>query len=90
MTLHHRDRRGAAQHRPVTEIAPQQGCLCVNRSPIRYGFRASAKATWCTDALLNVYDSYFKCLSGLQYHLILKQTNLRRRPQPYPLVAWFA
>lgn len=32
----------------------------------------------------------FKCLTELHYHLILKQTNLRRRPHPSPLMAWFA
>ena len=35
---------GAAQLRTVTEIAPKSPFLCVNRSPIRYGFRAGAKA----------------------------------------------
>ena len=34
---------GAAQLRSVTEIAPKSPLLCVNRSPIRYGFRAGAK-----------------------------------------------
>ena len=35
---------GAAQIRSVTEIAPTQPFLCMNRSPIRYGFRGGAKA----------------------------------------------
>ena len=35
---------GGAQFRSVTEIAPKSPFLCVNRSPIRYGFRAGAKA----------------------------------------------
>ena len=34
----------AAQLRSVTEIAPKSPFLRVNRSPIRYGFCASAKA----------------------------------------------
>ena len=34
----------AAQLRSVTEIQPKSPFLCVNRSPIRYGFRADAKA----------------------------------------------
>ena len=34
----------AAQLRSVTEIAPKSPFLCVNRSPIRYGFCAGAKA----------------------------------------------
>ena len=33
-----------AQHRCVTEIALKSPFLCVNKSPIRYGFRAGAKA----------------------------------------------
>ena len=42
----HKDRRGAAQPqlRSVAEIASKSLFLCVNRSPIRYGFRACAKA----------------------------------------------
>ena len=45
MTLHFKDRRGAA-NRSVTDrgIAPKSPSLCVNRSPILYGFRADAKA----------------------------------------------
>ena len=39
-----RDQRGAALS--VTEIAPKSSFLCVNVSPIQYGFRAGAKATW--------------------------------------------
>ena len=35
---------GAAQLRSVTEIAPKSLLLCVNRSSIRYDFRAGAKA----------------------------------------------
>ena len=35
---------GAAQLRSVTEIAPKPVSLCVNRSHIRYGFRAVVKA----------------------------------------------
>ena len=35
---------GAAQLLSVTEIAPKSPLLCVNRNPIRYGFRAGAKA----------------------------------------------
>ena len=35
---------GAAQLRSVTEIAPESPFLCVKRIPIRYGFRAGAKA----------------------------------------------
>ena len=35
---------GAAQLRFLTEIAPKSPFLCVNRSPIWYGFRASTKA----------------------------------------------
>ena len=33
----------AGQLRSVTEIAPKSLFLCVNKSPIRYGFRAGAK-----------------------------------------------
>ena len=36
---------GAVQLRSVTEIAPKSPFLRVNRSSIRYGFRAGAKAT---------------------------------------------
>ena len=35
---------GASQLRSVTEIAPESPFLCVKRIPIRYGFRAGAKA----------------------------------------------
>ena len=35
---------GGAQLRSVTEIAPPQPFLCVNRSPIRYDYRVGAKA----------------------------------------------
>ena len=35
---------GAAQLRPDTEMAPKSPLLCVNRGPIRYDFRARAKA----------------------------------------------
>ena len=34
---------GAAQFRSVTEIAPKSPLLCVNRSPIWYGFRAGKR-----------------------------------------------
>ena len=34
---------GAARLRTVTEISPKSPLLCVNKSPIRYGFRAGAK-----------------------------------------------
>ena len=42
------DRQDAASLRydPVTKIAPSSPFLCVNRNPIRYGFRAGAKAIW--------------------------------------------
>ena len=33
----------AGQLRSVTEIAPKSLFLCVNKSPIRYGFRVGAK-----------------------------------------------
>ena len=33
-----------AQLRSVTKIAPKSRLLCVSRSPIRYGFRVSARA----------------------------------------------
>ena len=47
----------------VTEIAPKSRFLCVNRSPIQYGFRACANAmrysvkqeriiTWCEHSLI--------------------------------------
>ena len=35
---------GAAQLLSVTEIVPESLLLCVNRSPIRYSFRAGARA----------------------------------------------
>ena len=35
---------GAAHFRCVTEMAPKSPFLCVSRSPIRYSFRAGAKA----------------------------------------------
>ena len=35
---------GEAQLHSVTNIAPKSCFLCVNQSPIRYGFRAGAKA----------------------------------------------
>ena len=34
----------AAPLRSVTEIVPESPFLCVNKSPIRYGFNAGAKA----------------------------------------------
>ena len=34
----------AAHLRSVTEIAPKSPFLCVNRSPVGYGFRADAQA----------------------------------------------
>ena len=37
---------GAAYLRPVTRIAPKSSILCMNRSTVRYGFRACAKAIW--------------------------------------------
>jgi len=46
VTLVFRDRHGAVQLRSLTKIAPKSPFLCVNRSPIRYGFRASTKAIW--------------------------------------------
>ena len=39
---------GSAQLRFVTEIAPLEQFLCVNRSPIRYDFRGGAKAIRCS------------------------------------------
>ena len=42
MWLHFRE--SAAQHRCITEIALKSSFLYVNRRPIRYGFRAGAKA----------------------------------------------
>ena len=41
----------------VTEIAPKSRFLCVNRSPIRYGFRAGAKAIQYSVSIALVYDS---------------------------------
>ena len=41
MTLQFRDNAG--QLRTVTEMAPKSPFLCVNRSPLRYGFHAGAK-----------------------------------------------
>ena len=38
----------ATQLRFLTEIALKSPFLCVNRSPIAYGFSASAKAVRCT------------------------------------------
>ena len=35
---------GVTQIRSFTEIAPKSPFLCVNRGPIRYGFRTDAKA----------------------------------------------
>ena len=53
VTLHFRDRRGAARaamfrYRYRAEIIQ---FLCVNRSPIQYGFRAGARTIWysCVD-----------------------------------------
>ena len=42
MTLHFRGRRAAASLR--SEIAPKSPLLCVNRTPIKYGFRAGLRA----------------------------------------------
>ena len=42
VTLHFRE--SVVQHRCVTEIALKSSFLCVNRRPIRYGFRAGANA----------------------------------------------
>ena len=39
-----KDRRGVAQLRAVKEIAPKSPFWCVNRSPLRYGFRVGARA----------------------------------------------
>ena len=39
---------GEAQLHSVTNIAPKSRFLCVNQSPIRYGFRAGAKAICCS------------------------------------------
>ena len=46
---------GAAQLRPVTEIAPKSPFLCVNRSPIQYGFPAGAKAIQCSNEFYIVF-----------------------------------
>ena len=48
---------GAAQLRSVTEIAPKTPFLCVNRSPIWYGFRAGTKAIR--------YSVYLACVLSL-------------------------
>ena len=43
------------QLRPVTEIAPKSPFLCVNRSPIQYGFPAGAKAIQCSNEFYIVF-----------------------------------
>ena len=42
-TNYFQDRRSVAHLRFVTEFAPKSLLVCVNRSPIRYGFHAGAK-----------------------------------------------
>ena len=54
MTLHSRNRRGAAQRRSVTEITPKSRFLCANRSPIQYGFRAGANSIPYSVNILNL------------------------------------
>ena len=90
MTLHFRDQRGAALPRYRNRAATTS--LCVNRTPIWYGFRAGAKATcysvniasWCTGALSNVYDSYFKCLTGLTAPFDIKTNQPASTTPPFP------
>ena len=52
---------GASQLHSVTEIAPKSPFLWVNRSPIRYGFRAGAKAfppVLCEKGLRTVHTEH--------------------------------
>ena len=63
---------GAAQILSVTEIAPKSRFLCVNRSPIRYGFRAGAEANQHSVTLALVYFVLLLLVKGTQYWLIIK------------------
>ena len=51
------------QLRPVTEIAAKSPFLCVNRSPIQYGFPAGAKAIQCSNEVYIVF--YRSCTIDL-------------------------
>ena len=50
---------GGTQLPDVAEIAPKSRFLCVNRSPIWYGFCAGAKAIWCS---VNLSDTWLSTL----------------------------
>ena len=54
MTLHSRNRRGAASLRSVTEITPKSRFLRANGSPIQYGFRAGAHSIPYSVNILNL------------------------------------
>ena len=51
-----------APRKAITEIAPPQPFLCVNRSPIRYGFRGGAKAIRYSLSLVGLMKSSFDVL----------------------------
>ena len=66
---------GAAQLRAVTEIAPKSAFLCVNRCPLRYGFRAGAKAIRYSENTALVYRLFTVRAPFLNFSdLILRQT----------------
>ena len=54
MTLHSRNRRGAASLRSVTEITPKSRFLRANGSPIQHGFRAGAHSIPYSVNILNL------------------------------------
>ena len=55
---------GAAQPRSVREIAPKPVSLCVNRSHVRYGFRAVVKALRYSEHSLRKWIHGFKIRIG--------------------------
>ena len=53
--------------------------LCRRKSYWRYSVNI---ALWCTGALSNVYDSYFKCLTGLPFDIKTNQPASTTPPFP--------
>ena len=93
VTLHFRDRRGAARrgatlfrYRYRAEITQ---FLCVNRSPIWYGFRADARAIRysCVDISSNGFKMALNLKSGLNLIMlwsIVHQEEMKGQRAPGP------
>ena len=76
----------AAQIGSVTEISPPQPLLCVNRSPIRYGFRGGAKAVRYSVNTYPICD--FPLKRSAQRAAQLRSVTEIAPPQPF--LVWIA